>query len=127
METTLQSNSVPILENVKMASPYRLMEEGAVKANLAELTAALSSDNPWAIRQAAAIKLGAIADPRALAELLEALSSDPFWMVRHTIIKVLEMIGDRRVTTALEFAAENDSFAVVRSYAAKAIETLRNS
>lgn len=124
MKTIVVSPSLHGQAKLSMASVIQTRQESAVKGNLIELASELSSDNPWAMRQAAARKLGTIGDPRALPILLEALPKDSFWMVRQAIIQAVEMIGDARSIPALVDVAENDSFAVVRGYAAKTIERL---
>ena len=126
METIVLNPSLQSQDNMSVVSVFGVKEDVAINLALVDLISALSVDNPWGARQAAATKLGYIGDRKALPKLIEMLPGDPFWMVRQAIIQAMQQIGDARAIPVLKMVAENDSYAIVRSYAAKAIERISN-
>ena len=66
--------------------------------------AALSDDEPL-VRQAAALNLGASADPVAVDMLMEALAHDSDWAVREAAADALGEIGDPKAAASLQRAA----------------------
>ena len=99
---------------------FVVIEDSQVDSLLSDLDPVM----PWAVRKAAAQRLGDHPCPQALQGLLDHLPTDPFWMVRCAIIQTLERTGDPGAVPVLQAVAQNDSFQVVRAYAAKAVDSL---